>query len=478
MISVNKVKKAFARYKEIIPDWDDFIDSLTLPLPTSFWVNNLRVTPERIIELFKKDGLKLTPVPWYAGAFRLKENFSLGNRLEFLTGLIHIQEEVALTAVKLLDPRPEERILDLCAAPGNKTAQIAVLMQNRGTVIANDYNFDRLRAITRTVHRLGLVNVTITAHNAINYPRNAGQFDKVLVDVPCSCEGTSRKNPEVLDQINLEQSLKLSRLQTLILIRALELCKTGGRVVYSTCTYAPEENEMVVQKALDSLVHKIEAEILPVQIPDFKFCPGIPAWQDLRFRKDMINTMRIYPHQNNTGGFFVAMIRKNGDKKTHLQTNDSQNFLEFVDSSPWISILRERFGFAEEIFEPYKFYKVNARTICLILPDHLTVAKPLRQSAGLPLLRTTLKYPKLTTAGVLMFGQHARKNVLEVNKEQAYCYLRGAAFSVSGNLSLEEGYVILKFENIVLGIALYLNGKIISLFPKAWWIKSHINSGG
>ncbi|MBA2663536.1 MAG: RsmB/NOP family class I SAM-dependent RNA methyltransferase [Bradymonadaceae bacterium] len=295
------------RYRPFIDDWDGFVAALSRPLPICVWTNTLKSTPEQLAQWMAEGGYPIDPVSWYARAFKLPSNASPGNRIEYVAGLYHVQEEASLLPVVLLDPQPHERIFDMCAAPGNKTAQIAVHMQNTGTVLANDRDFRRVRAIGHALERLGLHNTTTTTFDAANFPRESGPFDRILADVPCSCEGTSRKNPEVLDPT---RGIGLaSGLQKAILKKAVQLCRPGGRIVYSTCTYAPEENEMVVNDALGEAGHNM-LRMIPAQIPGFKSAPGLLEWQGQSFDPQMKQAMRVYPHHNDTGGFFVAVLEK------------------------------------------------------------------------------------------------------------------------------------------------------------------------
>ncbi len=300
---------ALDRYRAIIPEWDLFLERLAHPLPTVLWTNTLRITPSHLAQLLRAEGIELKPLPWYPPAFRvLQAPTAIGNTWEYYAGLFHIQEEVSLLPVALLNPQPGERILDLCAAPGNKTAQMAVAMHNEGTVVANDHNRHRIGAIRAVVDRLGLINVSILVSDGTSFSPRNGNFDKVLVDVPCSCEGTSRKSPGVLAQCSVAFSERLAKRQRLLLKRAVELCRPGGLIAYSTCTYAPEENEMVVDSILQ--LFGAQLEVVPITIDRFTFSPGLTQWQGQSFSETLRYTMRVYPHQNDTGGFYVALLRK------------------------------------------------------------------------------------------------------------------------------------------------------------------------
>ena len=216
---------------------------------------------------------------------------------------------------RLLDPRAGERVLDLCAAPGNKTAQIAVAMQNQGTVVANDARWARLAPVRRVLERLGILNVVATVEDGAIFPDGAGRFDAVLADVPCSCDATVRKSPKVVLRQDERRRPQVRGLQRAILRRAVDLCRPGGRVVYATCTFAPEENESVVHEVLEDLGATGADDdpvlrVRPVEVPGLRLSPGLPAWQGQRFHPALARSVRLWPHHNDTGGFYVAVLDK------------------------------------------------------------------------------------------------------------------------------------------------------------------------
>jgi 16S rRNA C967 or C1407 C5-methylase (RsmB/RsmF family) len=211
-----------------------------------------------------------------------------------------------------MEPEAGERILDLCAAPGNKTAQLAVALGNRGTVVANDRDINRLKALRRTLDRLGLLNVSVVRYDGANMPSAVGTFDRVLVDAPCSCEGTTRKRADGWEPEAGGWDDGLEGVQRALLRRGVRLCRPGGLVAYATCTYAPEENEAVVEDVIADLSDRLDLTLTleSARIDGLVSSPGITEWQGRAFRDGMARAMRIWPHQNDTGGFFVALIRK------------------------------------------------------------------------------------------------------------------------------------------------------------------------
>lgn len=298
------------RYRDIIADVRAFEDALARPLPTTGWTNPLKRSTDEVFRAFEDAGVAFEPLAWKPDAFRLLGPHALspGRRIEYLLGYFQVQEEAAMLPVSFMDVQPGMRILDMCAAPGNKTAQLGVGLRNQGTLVANDRSVSRMRAIRDTLDRLGLANVALTNYDAANFPTPSQRFDAVLADVPCSCEGTSRKNDDVLHPLADDIYESLGRVQRAMLEKAFRICRPGGTVVYATCTYAPEENEMVIDAALNRL--PFEPEWIPCVKPGFESSPGLTHWNGHDFRSQMTHAMRVWPHQNDTGGFFVAAWRK------------------------------------------------------------------------------------------------------------------------------------------------------------------------
>jgi 16S rRNA C967 or C1407 C5-methylase (RsmB/RsmF family) len=307
------------RYRPLLgPEWDDFLAALRRPLPVAAWRNAPRLDAAAFEAWFREvePGVDLEPIGWFPRAYRLWAGGSPdprpGNRLARALGLLHLQEEVSMVPAVLLDPRPGEQVLDLCGAPGNKTALIASLMEDRGTVVCNDTDLKRLRAGRPAWERLGLSSIAATNLDGGSYPGPPGSYDRVLVDAPCSGEGTSRRVVSALRPGPPGYYRMLHGRQRQLLTRALALCKPGGRVVYSTCTYSPEEDELVVADVLERLREGATADVrlLPARLDGLSGSPGLTAWGERELPAELSKTLRIWPHQNDSGGFFVAVLEK------------------------------------------------------------------------------------------------------------------------------------------------------------------------
>jgi 16S rRNA (cytosine1407-C5)-methyltransferase len=417
------------RYRPLVDDWHAFAACVREPLPLTVRANPARASPEEARAWLAADGLHPEPIAWSPGAFRVPadEAEAPGSLLASRAGLVHVQEEVSLLPVTLLDPRPGERVLDLCAAPGSKASQIAARMAGRGTLVANDKEWRRLAPLGRNLERTGAVNTVLTSYDAANYPRSAGLFDRVLADVPCTCEGTSRKNPEVFGWGGEEAWLEASRVQMAILRRAVRLCRPGGRIVYSTCSYAPEENEAVV----DSVLHEMrgtphEIEVAEAAVDGFRSAPGLTGWEGRRYAPELARTLRAWPHDNDTGGFFVAVLAKRGDGRAGEEEPPPEGSLaafDTVDPEPWLAPVIERFGLPEKPFRRTRLVRGGRGVLSLVPDDLRPPAEPAASAVGLSFLHTAMRNPKLTTAAAMTFGARATRNAVELDRPALDRYL-------------------------------------------------------
>lgn len=272
--------------------------------------NTLKISPQQLLTKLKSKGWQVElPFKNHPEIMLITSKIGpgeLGNALEHQLGYYYIQEVSSMLPVIALDPQPGELILDLCASPGSKTTQIAAKMENQGDLIANDLKIDRISILVSNLERCGVTNCVVTRRDAISFCANYAKsplprFDKILLDVPCSGEGTIRSSPKTLIQWNPKVIKKLSRQQKKFFEFAIRCLKVGGTVVYSTCTHAPQENEEVISFALENFPIKAET----VQIP-LKSRPGLTGWKNDKYHKDVCKACRIYPQDNDSEGFFVS----------------------------------------------------------------------------------------------------------------------------------------------------------------------------
>jgi len=292
------------RYESLVDDPVAFRDACDRPLPQVVRVNAIKADDDRARRALDEAGVGYEPVDWHPGVFRMDDK--PGTTWPYVHGWLHGQEEVSLLPALALDPDPGERVWDACAAPGSKTSHLAALMDDRGTLVGNDSSLGRLSALRHNAERLGVTNLAVTNADARNYslkPFDFDAFDRALVDAPCSCEGTCRKNPDVLDEWSMDHVNSVAGIQKGVLRRAVQATREGGVVVYATCTFAPEENEAVLAHVLD----REDCRVVPCDLP-LSTEPGVTAWDDTEYPDQVRHANRVYPHLNDTGGFFVAKL--------------------------------------------------------------------------------------------------------------------------------------------------------------------------
>lgn len=298
--------QSLQRYQPIVDDWPALLAAIERPLPATIWCNPLRTTSEAVCQWFDRHQLSYRPLPYFSDAFELPAKSPVGQLFPWHAGWYHVQEGVSMMAAAALAPRPGMKVLDMCAAPGGKTAQLATMMQGQGMVVANDLTISRIKALRGTLNRMGLTNVVSTVQDASKIAEQWPVFDRVMADVPCSCEGNLRRNKRVLTKRHNRKYL--SHIQQSILLRAFERVKVGGEIVYSTCTFAPEENELVLNQVLRQLDGRLSVQ--PIDLPGAHHQPGLTAWQGETLASEIANAWRIWPHHNDSGGFFIARLRK------------------------------------------------------------------------------------------------------------------------------------------------------------------------
>jgi NOL1/NOP2/sun family putative RNA methylase len=263
-------------------------------------VNTLKLSPEQLREI---SPWPLEPIPWSSEGFYYPPEARPGPHPYYYAGLYYIQEPSAQAVGVLTDPRPGEKVLDLAASPGGKTTHLAARMQGQGLLISNEIDGRRIRGLLENVERWG-ANLAVVSAPIEKLARQWGAyFDRVVLDAPCSGEGMFRKDPEVAHHWGPGAPARAALVQKSLIRAAGDLVRPGGVLVYSTCTFAPEENEQVIADFLRNPGWELEeTRISPL------FAPGVPAWGD--GNPALSRTARLWPHQLRGEGHFLARLRK------------------------------------------------------------------------------------------------------------------------------------------------------------------------
>lgn len=325
-----------------------FIDISYVSAPTFIRCNTIKISPEELKKRLESNGWKIAqPFEEFPEAMLVLRESNLkpgelGKSKEHLLGHFYVQEITSMLPMFALKPQAGEFLLDLCASPGSKTTQAAAMMKNQGTIIANEPNLGRIRILTANLEKCGVTNVMVTRADGIHFcnvfeEKVKMKFNKILVDAPCSGEGTLRKSPHTFQMWNLKFIENLSRLQKRIAANALKILEVGGEMIYSTCTLSPEEDEGVV----DFLKKNFDIEIEKINLP-LKTREGILEWEGDKFDESVKNCCRVYPQDNDSDGFFVAKIRKLSDQclldkkdkyeKFREKYEEGEKFTEIEDS--------------------------------------------------------------------------------------------------------------------------------------------------
>ncbi len=297
------------RYRELLGDEYDTLLSFMArrPIP-SIRLNPMKVDPNWLVARLEEEGWQLEPIPWYQYGYRVREGPErLGNTEWHQLGLYYVQEAASMIPPVALSPSPGEKILDLAASPGSKTTQLSEMMRHKGVLVANDVTPDRVDALIANIQRMGSINVVVTLSDGRRAHQFFGEekFDKVLLDAPCSSLGEVRRSWGALARWSPKSVNKIARLQLSLARAAYRTLKKGGLMVYSTCTLEPKENEWVVYNLLD-----LGAILEEPRLEGLKWRPGLERWMGWEFGSELRKAMRIYPQDNDTIGFFVALLRK------------------------------------------------------------------------------------------------------------------------------------------------------------------------
>ncbi|MBU1974425.1 MAG: RsmB/NOP family class I SAM-dependent RNA methyltransferase [Nanoarchaeota archaeon] len=305
-------KPGFIERYSALTDWKQFKEYSLSFLRRSIRINTLVTTVKETKASIEKKGWILTPIPWSKEGFWIEhpERRDVGNLLEYHTGKIYVQEAASMIPPLVLKPQPGEVILDMCAAPGSKTTQIAAMMKNQGLLVANDYKGARMSSLGVNIQRCLITNTILTIMHGKRFHKF--QFDKILVDAPCSGTGTIRKSLKTIGIWNPKMVTKIAHQQKELLENAFNNLKPGGEIVYSTCSLEPEENEGVVSWLLEKFPN---AKIMPVKLSGLKTSPPVMEFNNKNYHPSVKHVLRIWPQDNDSEGFFVAKIKKSSQQR-------------------------------------------------------------------------------------------------------------------------------------------------------------------
>jgi tRNA (cytosine49-C5)-methyltransferase len=304
-------KPKFVERYQKLTDFEEF-KKYSLAYPRrSIRVNTLKSSVADIKRRLAPDW-ELTPIPWCDVGFWIKNvkdgRRDIGNLKEHSLGYIYVQDASSMIPPIVLAPQPGDSVLDMCAAPGSKTTQMAAMMENEGIIFANDYQGIRLAPLGINVQRVGATNIVSTLMYGQWYVKSGIMFDKVLLDAPCSGTGTINKSLKTLRMWNPDMVKRLAATQRKLIETAYKVLNVGGVMTYSTCSNEPEEDEGVISWFLTNFP---DAKLMDIEL-DIKRSNPIMQFDGHVYNPEVRKCLRIWPQDNHTEGFFVAKIKKAG----------------------------------------------------------------------------------------------------------------------------------------------------------------------
>ncbi len=417
------------RMKEMLgTEYEEFLASYNKERAYGMRINTLKMEKEEALKLLP---FSLEPVLWCETGFYYKEEERPGKHPFHEAGLYYIQEPSAMITAELAEITPGEQVLDLCAAPGGKSTQLACKMQGKGVLVSNEINPQRAAILSQNIERMGIKNAIVTNESPERLSKFLGSFfDKIVVDAPCSGEGMFKKETLAISEWSEENVENCSRRQREILSYASAMLKPGGRIIYSTCTFSKQENEDVIQCFVS-------------EHPEY----------------EIVQMHRIWPHKVKGEGHFAAVLQKAGEgmgqkgfgKAGKLEKGKFAQLEEFMNSTLKTKLEGNLVTFGENLY---------------LLPEQAPDLK------GLKVLRPGLhlgsfKKNRFEPAHAL---SHALKpnecrHVLELSREEKEVkgFLRGEAIE---RLAEEKGWYLVCVEGLPLGFAKYSNGMFKNHYPK------------
>ncbi|MDT8380813.1 MAG: hypothetical protein RQ728_00985 [Brevefilum sp.] len=326
----NKLNQSLQRFSHILSQADiqAILDIQEGPLHTGIRLNPLKTSPDEAIRnLSERYGWKIEPIHFCNNAWKiLGAETSPGGTIEHRMGAYYLQDAASMVPVSLFEVnQPEPLILDLAASPGGKTTHLIDRSGDKGLIIANDASQGRIPALRAVLETWGGINQVIT-----NYPGESfGEwfpetFDIVLLDAPCSMENLRPTPNHPLRETSTDERLRLKERQIQLLTSGLQALKTGGQLVYATCSLAPEEDEAVINALLNKYPDTFEIEDVSKQF-QFK-APGLTAFEGETYHPQIIKALRLWPHLTNMSGFFCALLTKHGEMETSRETPPNREF--------------------------------------------------------------------------------------------------------------------------------------------------------
>jgi 16S rRNA (cytosine1407-C5)-methyltransferase len=410
--------------------------------PKAIRVNTLKSSAKNIEGLLSRLKIEYEKIKFSPTGYKINEkNVLLSHTLSFFLGELQYQGVASQLPVMLLDVQPGNIIMDMTAAPGSKSTQIAALMQNKGELVLNDWSYERLRALSTNMQRSGAVNFYVLKTRAERLGSSFSEyFDKILLDAPCTALGTLCANPEIISWWRPDKLQRINQIQYQLLISALKALKVNGELVYSTCSVAPEENELLIHKIVNRYPVKI---IEPQQELISLFSRGIKNYKNEVLHPDLQFAIRSWPHLHQMEGFFVVKLVKTSSFISNIEKSKS-SFTSTLDiEHPLVNEIliniSDQWGISSHYWKNYRYILTKSR-IWMVSSAVKKVLAGSFISAGLLLAEKRIYGWKLVNGSVQIFGNAIKKRRVELNHSNLKELF---AHGTLNNVKIENGYYAL-----------------------------------
>lgn len=444
------------RMKEMLgEEYEAFLKGYDKPRFHALRRNPLKIQKDEFLNIIP---FELREVPWAEHGYYYENTDQPGKHEFHEAGLYYIQEPSAMSVVEYLEVKPGEQVLDLCAAPGGKTTQIAGFMEGEGLLVCNEIHPQRAKILSENIERMGVKNALVTNETpqrlSAMFP---GFFDKILVDAPCSGEGMFRKNEEALEEWSADNVQMCADRQDEILEEVAKMLRPGGRICYSTCTFAPAENEDCMARFITNHpeFHLVEVE------KKGNMSSGNPKFANIPV-EGLEKTIRLWPHKLDGEGHFIAVLEKEGELDTSykpmpqkgnekpLKEKEYQEFLDFQKETLKYPLGKECILFGEQL------YAIPENT------PSLKGLKVLRPGLHLGTLKKNRFEPSHALALSMKKEDVLRSWNLESGSREIKQYLSGQTFNAEG----EKGWYLILVDGFSIGWGKLAGGIMKNHYPK------------
>lgn len=455
---MNLPNKYLESMKEMLgQDFDAYLKSFEDTRLYGLRVNNLKISTE---DFLKISPFKLTPIPWIENGFYYEEDEKPAKHPYYYAGLYYIQEPSAMTPANVLPINEGDVVLDMCAAPGGKSTELAAKLNNTGLLVTNDISNSRTKALLKNVEINGCNKICVLNEDPkLIADRFSEFFDKILIDAPCSGEGMFRKDNKLIKAWEKTGPEVFSEIQRSVIMSGAKMLKPGGMMLYSTCTFSKLEDEETI---MHLLTNRDDFELVDIK-PYEGFSHGFEISSEAK-DKNINKTVRIFPHKMKGEGHYVALLRKKGDNEINNIRYISQGFNSKVPTE--VTDFLDSFNF--EYDEKY----INIRGTYVYL-----VSKYMQEEKGLRIIRNGLLLgeikknrfePSQALAMALKLSDYPNIINLDVKDERVVKYLKGETLDCDDFTDVKDGWVLIGVSGYPLGWGKFKNGQVKNKYLAGW----------